>query len=150
MRGAGYIYKMQFDPNNKIVQLCAQGMSFEGEGKTEKAYQLFQQTWNEASNDFEKFTSAHYVAWHQKTVIDKLKWDETALHLALKIEDETMKAHYPSLYLNMAKSYEDLKDFDNAFKNYQSALSFTNALPDDGYGKMIRSGIINGIERTTK
>lgn len=140
---------MQFDPNNKIVQLCAQGMNMEGEGKTEEARKLFLQAWNEASNDFEKFTSAHYVARHQKNVSDKLKWDKTALDLALKIKDENMKGHYPSLYLNIAKCYEDLNDKDNARKNYESALSFSNSLPDDGYGKMIRAGITNGIERVS-
>jgi tetratricopeptide (TPR) repeat protein len=138
---------MKFDPDNKIVQLCARGMSLEGAGEKEEAYKLFKQAWNEASNDFEKFTAAHYVARHQKTVADKLKWDQTALDLALKIEDESMKAHYPSLYLNIARCHEDLKDFDDARKNYQLALLFANVLPEDGYGKMIKSGIINGIER---
>ena len=61
---------------------------------------------------------------------DKLKWDETALQLALKINDDTIKGAYPSLYLNIAKCYEDLNDFENARKNYQLALSFTNLLPD--------------------
>src|SRR5258706_12398032 len=140
---------MQFDPNNNVVKLCARGMNLEGEGKPEDAYKIFQQAWNEATNDFEKFTSAHYVARHQKNIADKLRWDETALNLALKIEDESMKASYPSLYLNVAKCYEDLKDFDNARNNYQLALSFTNLLPEDGYGKMIKSGIVNGIERVT-
>ena len=74
-------------------------MNLEGEGKPEEAYKMFQQAWNEATDDFEKFTSAHYVARHQKSVADKLRWDEIALSLALKIEDENMKANYPSLIL---------------------------------------------------
>jgi tetratricopeptide (TPR) repeat protein len=138
---------MQFDPDNHVVKLCAQGMEMEGKGKPEDASRLFFQAWNEATDDFEKFTAAHYVARHQKSVSDKLKWDETALQLALKINDDTIKGTYPSLYLNIAKCYEDLNDFDNARKNYQSALSFTNLLPDSGYGNMIKGGIINGIER---
>jgi tetratricopeptide (TPR) repeat protein len=138
---------MQFDTNNKIVKLCAQGMTLEGEGEKEKAFKIFQQAWNEAMNDFEKFIAAHYLARHQETIADKLKWDETALQLALKINDETVQGIYPSLYLNIAKCYEDLNDFENAKKNYDVALSFINLLPDDGYGNMIRGGIINGIER---
>lgn len=141
---------MEFDSNNNVVKLCAQGMDLEGKGKLEKASKLFLQAWDEATNDFEKFTAAHYVARHQKTVVDKLNWDETALNLALKINDDKMKGSYPSLYLNIAKCYEDLKDVDNAKKNYQLALSFTNLLPDNGYGKMIKGGILNGIERVTK
>lgn len=138
---------MQFDPDNKIVNLCAQGMDMEGKGNAEEASKLFLQAWNESTNDFEKFTSAHYVARHQKSVVEKLKWDETALHLALKINDDIVKGTYPSLYLNIAKCYEDLNDFDNARKNYRLGLSFTNLLPDDGYGNMMRVGLQNGIER---
>jgi tetratricopeptide (TPR) repeat protein len=138
---------MQFDTNNKIVKLCAQGMALDGDGKKEEASNIFRQAWDEATNDFEKFTSAHYMARHQGNVADKLKWNEAALQLALKINDENIKGAYPSLYLNIAKCYEDLNDFDNAKKNYQLALSFTDRLPDDGYGNMIKGGIINGIER---
>ncbi|HRH49774.1 MAG TPA: rRNA adenine methyltransferase [Panacibacter sp.] len=141
---------MQFDPNNKIIKLCAEGMSLEGAGRKEEAAQLFRQAWDESTNDFEKFTSAHYVARHQETVADKLKWDEIALQLALNINDETMKASYPSLYLNIAKCYEDLEDKTNALKHYELANSFAVLLPDDGYGKMIKSGIANGLKRVSQ
>jgi rifampin ADP-ribosylating transferase len=57
---------------------------------------------------------------------------------------------FPSLYLNIAKCYEDLNDLGNAKRNYELALSFSNLLPDDGYGNMIKGGIKNGIERVTK
>ena len=140
---------MQFDPNNPVVKLCAQGMDLEGEGKPEEAYQLFRKAWNEATNDFGKFIAAHYIARHQKSTADKLKWDKTALDLALKINDDTMKANYPSLFLNIGKCYEDLNDFEKARENYQSALLFSDYLPNDGYGKMIKSGIENGIERVS-
>jgi tetratricopeptide (TPR) repeat protein len=138
---------MRFDPNNNIVKLCAQGMSLEGEGKPEEALKLYVLAWSQATNDFEKFTAAHYVARHQQRIADKLKWDETALTLALKIKDEGIKESFPSLYLNIAKCYEDLKDFDGARENYELALSFVNTLPENGYAKMIKAGITNGIER---
>jgi len=138
---------MQFDTNNKVVKLCSEGMELEGQGLKKQALKLFQQAWHEALTDFEKFTSAHYVARHQQNIQDKLKWDETALELALKINDDNVKGALPSLYLNIAKCHEDLNDFDSARKNYQLALSFTKLLPDNGYGNMIKVGIMNGIER---
>lgn len=64
---------MEFDPNNNVVKLCAQGMDMEGKGNLEEASKLFFQAWEEATNDFEKFTAAHYVARHQKSAADKLK-----------------------------------------------------------------------------
>jgi tetratricopeptide (TPR) repeat protein len=141
---------MQFDTNNKIVKLCAEGMEFEGLGRKKEALKLFQQAWNEATNDFEKFTSAHYVARHQENIEDKLKWDEIALQLALKINDNNVKGALPSLYLNIAKCHEDLNNFDCAKKNYELALSFFHLLSNDGYGNMIKGGIKNGIERVTQ
>lgn len=138
---------MQFDPNNHIVQLCAKGMCLEGEGKQEEASKLFQQAWEEAADDDGKYVAAHYVARHQQSLAAKLQWDITALNLALNIREEGIKANYPSLYLNVAKGYEDLADPANAVNNYRLALSFTNFLADDDYGKMIRAGIINGLKR---
>jgi len=67
--------------------------------------------------------------------------------LALKIDDNTVKGVFPSLYLNIAKCYEDLGNFGKAKENYQLALSVTTSLTDDGYGNMIKGGILNGLER---
>ncbi len=123
---------MEFNPNNNVVKLCIQGMDMEGKGNPEEAGRLFLQAWNEATNDFERFLAAHYVARHQNTVPDKLRWLETALQLALKINDETVQAAFPPLYSTIAKCYEDLGDPDNAKKNYASAGSFTDKVSDSG------------------
>jgi len=138
---------MNFDQNNNVVKICTQGMSLEGEGKKEEAFQLFQQAWQEASDDFEKFTAAHYVARHQKNVDSKLKWDLLSLNHALKIDSAATKGILPSLYLNVGKCYEELNDFVNAKINYELAQFFSPFLPDDGYGRMIQSGIENGMIR---
>jgi len=61
-----------------------------------------------------------------------------------------MQASYPSLYLNIAKCHEDLRDISNAKKNYEIALSHTDHLPDNNYGEIIKSGIKNGLERLSK
>ena len=137
---------MEYDPDNNVVKLCAHGMEMEGQGKPEEAGKLFMQAWSEASNNIEKFTAAHYVARHQNSITDKLKWDETALQLALQIDNQTVKEAFPSLYLNIAKCYEDLNDLDNAIKNFELALSFANFLTNDGYGNIVKGGIINGIK----
>ena len=93
----------------------------EEKGNPEEASRLFLQAWDESTNDFEKFTAAHYVARHQEKVSDRLKWLETALHSALNVNDDAVKGAFPSLYSNIAKCYEELGDLDNAKKivNYQ-------------------------------
>jgi hypothetical protein len=123
---------MEFDPNNNVVKLCVQGMGMEEKGNAEEAGRLFLQAWNEADNDFEKFLAAHYVARHQKNVSDKLKWLETALQFALKINDDAVKSAFPSLYSNIAKCYEELDDPDNAKKNHELAIYFINKPSDRG------------------
>jgi tetratricopeptide (TPR) repeat protein len=123
---------MEFNPNNNVVKLCLQGMGMEEKGKPEEASKLFLQAWNEAIYDFEKFISAHYVARYQKNVSDKLKWLETALQFALKINDDTVKSAFPALYYNIAKCYEDLSDPDRAQKNYELATSFADKPFDRG------------------
>jgi len=123
---------MEFSPNNNVVKLCLQGMSMEEKGKTEEASKLFLQAWNEATNDSEHFISAHYVARHQTNVSDKLKWLETALKFALKINDDTVKSAFPSLYSNIAKCHEDLNDPNSAKKNYELASSFKHMPSDKG------------------
>ncbi len=47
---------MHFDPNNKIVQLCAKGIELEATQPL-KAKVLFMQAWSEAETDIEKFTT---------------------------------------------------------------------------------------------
>jgi len=142
-----YLRNVQFDPENKIVKLCAEGMAAEGLGHEEKAMNLFTCAWNESSTDFEKFTSAHFLARHQKTITEKLIWDETALDHAIKMNDESVNGSLPSLLLNIGKCHEDLNNFELARSYFLRAHSYINFLPNDGYGKMIKSGIVAGIER---
>ncbi len=123
---------MEFNPTNKVVKRCLQGMSMEDEGNPKEALRRFLQAFNEATSDFEKFLAAHYVARHQKHVSDKLKWLETALHSALKVNNEAVKGAFPSLYTNIAKCYEELGDFNNAKRNHELADSSKNRVVDNG------------------
>ena len=123
---------MQFDPNNNVVRLCLQGMMMEEKGEPEEARRIFLQAWDEATNDFEKFTAAFYVARQQRQNPDKLKWLETTLQYALTLNDDAVKAAFPSLYANIADCYEALGDIHNAKKNRELATSNTNTISDNG------------------
>ena len=123
---------MEFSPNNPVVKLCLQGMNMEDNSNSEEAGKLFLQAWNEATDDFEKFTAGFYVARHQQNVSDKLRWLETVLELGLKINNDTVKSAFPSLYQNIAKCYEELGDADNAKKNYKSANSLKDKPSEKG------------------
>lgn len=123
---------MEFSPNNNIVKLCLRGMAMEREGKRKEASELFLQAWHEAVYGFEKFISAYHVARHQENVSDKLKWFETALQLALKMNDDTVQSAFPSLYINIAQCYDELGDHDKGKKNYALAASFKDEPSDKG------------------
>jgi tetratricopeptide (TPR) repeat protein len=121
---------MEFNPSNNIVKFCLQGMEMEEKANPEEANSLFLQAWDEATDDLEKFIAAHYVARYQKNISDKLKWLETALQFALKINNDSVKSALPSLYLNIAKCYEDLRDPEKARENYELA-TLSNDKPSD-------------------
>ena len=107
-------------------------MAMEEKGNPDEASKLFLQAWNEATNDFEKYLAAYYVARHKENVPAKLKWLETALQLALKVNSESAKSALPNLYSNIAKCHEDLGDVDNAKKNFELANSFKGKPTDKG------------------
>jgi len=123
---------MEFNPGNNVIKLCVQGMAMEEKGNPDEASKLFLQAWNEATNDFEKYLAAYYVARHKENVPAKLKWLETALQLALKVNSESAKSALPNLYSNIAKCHEDLGDVDNAKKNFELANSFKGKPTDKG------------------
>lgn len=123
---------MEFSPFNHVVKRCIQGMAMEENDKAEEASKLFLQAWNEATNDFEKFLAAHYVARHQKTVSDELKWLEIALEYALKVNDDTVKSAFPALYFNIAQRYEDLGDTEKSKEHSELAILFKNNPSDKG------------------
>lgn len=122
----------KFDPNNLVIKLCMSGMSYEDKGKFEDAIESFNKAWNEATDDYESFIAAYHIARLQKNAADKLKWMKKSLECALNVDDENVKSAYSTLYLNIAKCYEGLGDFDNAKKYYGLSNSYKGAPFDKG------------------
>ena len=123
---------IKFDPNNVVIKLCMMGMGMEDGGNIEDATTMFNKAWQVATDDYERFIAAYHLARQQKSITDKLKWMETSLQCALNINDENVKSAYPTLYLNIAKCYEELCDFDNAKRNYELSNSYKVAPSDEG------------------
>lgn len=138
---------MHFDTNNPVVQLCIEGMDLEGRNDAEGASALFHRAWDLARTPEEKYVAAHYLARQQPNTESKLVWDRIALEQALLSDKADSHAVLPSLYLNIGKCHEDLGQRQPAGENYQLALQHSDALHDDGYGKLIRNGILAGLQR---
>ncbi len=123
---------MEFNPANPVVKRCLQAMGEEANGRQAEAAALFLQAWNEATLDFEKFIAAHFVARHQGNVADKLKWLETALQFALKMNDATVASALPALYSNIASCHEELNAPAKAKQNRELATSLKDNPADKG------------------
>lgn len=124
--------KMTFNPNNRIIQLCILGMEKEAGAQPDAARRVFLEAWEQATNDFEKFMAAHYVARHQDTVADRLRWLQAALQSALKVGDESVSGALPALYANIAKCHDELNDTEAAKKNHELAETFRHRPADKG------------------
>src|SRR5512141_3153737 len=109
---------MNLDPNNAIVRLCVAGLACESEHRFDQALALYMRAWNESANDIESCIAAHYIARHQKTAAESLRWNLEALNRAKAVQDERMREFYPSLYLNVGKSYEENGDKEKSRKFY--------------------------------
>lgn len=123
---------IKFDPKNIIIKHCMGGMFLEESGKLDEAAAMFQKAWDEATDDYERFIAAYHVARLQKNISDKLKWMETSLQYALKINDENVISAYTALYLNISKCYEELYDFEKARSNYEMSSLFDGVPTDKG------------------
>nr|WP_218921369.1 NAD(+)--rifampin ADP-ribosyltransferase [Bacillus massilionigeriensis] len=123
---------MKFNPNNVVIKLCVSGLELEDSGNIEDALTMFHKAWNEATDDYERFIAAYHLARQQKSIAEELKWMETSLQCALKINDENVKSAYPTLYSNIAKCYEELGDSKNAKRNDELSNSSKGAPSDVG------------------
>lgn len=146
---------MNLDPENPIVRLCAEGMQAEFQGRYADARRLFQAAWETHQDDLEASIAAHYLARHQETPGETLHWNQLALDYAQKAsatspadgQGDGLAGFFPSLYLNMGWSYEQLEDLPEAARYYQRAAETLDRLPDSPYRDTVALGIQNGLAR---
>jgi tetratricopeptide (TPR) repeat protein len=132
------------DPNNPVVKLCVEGMRAEGLGRMDEARALFLQAWAACHDDFDACLAAHYVARHQDSPQETLRWNEEALKRAEAVGDERVQGFYSSLYLKLGHSYEVLGRLTEARRYYDMAAQRIDDVPAGRYGDVVRGGIENG------
>ena len=135
------------DPNNPVVKLCAQGIEIEMKGHRTEARSLYLQAWELRQDDVDACIAAHYLARHQETLAETLRWNELALTHALDASADSVRSFRPSLYLNLGKSYEDLGDIARARELYEQGEQSIMDVPESGYGDIVRQGLHNALER---
>ncbi len=139
------------DPNHPVIKLCVAGMEAEGHGQIDEAHALFQQAWAACQDDFDACVAAHFLARHRPTPAETLHWNTLALAHADAATaggaGERLRGFYPSLYLNLGWSYEQLGDLVEAGRHYSLAAAHLTELPSDPYSAVVRRGIMAGQQR---
>ena len=115
------IRKPVMDITNPVIQLCMAGTRAEFEHRIEDARVLYQQAWDVSMDDYDACIAAHYVVRFQDSAEESLRWNQVALKHAHAVNDERVKDFYPSLYLNLGRSYELVGDQAEAQKYYELA-----------------------------
>jgi tetratricopeptide (TPR) repeat protein len=109
------------DPDNPVVRLCLAGSQAEFEHRLDDAQRLYQQAWDIATDDYEACIAAHYMARHQSNPEETLRWNQIALDRADTSDLDRVGEFYPSLYLNLGRSYEVLGQHVEAQHYYDRA-----------------------------
>lgn len=109
------------DQNNPVIKLCIAGTQAEFNGSMETACELYWQAWKTSKDDYEACVAAHYVARCQESPEETFRWNREALERAKAVDETHIKDFYPSLYLNMGHSYEQLGNQAEAEKYFKLA-----------------------------
>jgi len=109
------------DTTNPVIQLCMQGALAEFEHRLDDARALYQQAWDLHADDYEACIAAHYLARFQDSPEETIRWNQIALECADAVNDERVVEFYPSLYLNLGRSFEILGNQREAQRYYDLA-----------------------------
>jgi tetratricopeptide (TPR) repeat protein len=133
------------NPNNLVVRLCGEGMAAEARGDDAGARRLFQQAWASATDDYEACVAAHYLARHQPTPEETLRWNQECLDLADRVGDDRVRGFSPSLHGNIARAHAELGDHGEARRHYELAAARLGDLPPGQYGDWVRHWIAGAL-----
>ncbi|RKR89239.1 hypothetical protein BDK92_3579 [Micromonospora pisi] len=137
------------DLSNPVLRLCQDGMRAEAEGRGADARALYERAWESSGDDYEACVAAHYLARQQEEADEVLRWNREALTRADRVGDERVAALYPSLHVGVGLACERLGDLPRARRAFEQAQGHVVALPEDGYGDLLRTAIADGLRRLT-
>ena len=127
------------DPANPVVALCAEGMA--AEGTPAEAKRLFERAWAARQDDYDAAIAAHFLARHQPTPVETLRWNALAARHAEAVTDGRAAGFLASLYLNLAHAQANVGDMDAAAASVRRAAAHLPALPPGGYRELVALGI---------
>ena len=133
------------DPTNPVVALCAEGMA--AEGTPAEALRLFERAWAARRDDYDAAIAAHFVARHQASPEDTLRWNALAVRHAEAVTDGRAAAFLASLYLNLGDAQANVGDVAAAAAAVRRAAEQLAVVPPGGYREFVAMGIRRLAER---
>jgi len=127
------------DVTNPVVALCAEGMAIEG--TPAEALRFFEQAWAARRDDFDAAIAAHFLARHQPTRDETLRWNAAAVRHAEAVTDGRAAPLLASLYLNLGDSLANVGDIDASVRAVRRAEDHHASLPAGGYRDFVAFGI---------
>lgn len=128
-----------FDPSNPVIALCAAGMA--AEGTPADARRLFEQAWATRRDDFDAAVAAHFLARHQSSAADTLRWNAVAVQHAEAVADGRAAGLLASLYLNLGDAQANVGDIGAAAASVRRATASLAAVPAGGYRDFVALGV---------
>lgn len=141
---------MEDDVMNRVTAAVQSGQAGDRTTAREKLEAIWAEVEQRGDDAFHRCVIAHFLADLQDDDRDELMWDERALAAVAGVTDERAQAYHeslrvrgvmPSLYLNLADDHRRLGDADRAHEFLSRARTVSDALGDDTYGELVRSGL---------
>ena len=128
-----------------MIDTIGQAQDLVASGDHEGARALYDALWVEAiraEDQYQACVVAHFLAHAHIEPDAQLDWHLRALQAADNMGDERVRAFYPSLHANLGDVYLRLGNLTRAQEHIDKARETEHILPDDGYGRLVRSLII--------
>ena len=134
--------------DDPVMATIAQVQQLALQGHREQAASAYEQLWPQVEHGrpLHRVCLAHYMADLQDDPVEELRWDERALEAAAAVtpRDPDAAAVAPlraSLHVNAATALHRLGREEAARRQLAAARHAERDLPEDGYGRLVRSRI---------
>ncbi|CAM01190.1 ClpX C4-type zinc finger protein [Saccharopolyspora erythraea NRRL 2338] len=134
--------------DDPIMATIAQVQQAALQGRREQAASAYERLWSQVEHGrpLHRVSVAHYMADLQDGPAEELRWDERALEAAAEVTPQHADASpvaplRASLHVNAARALHELGRGEDARRQLEAARQTERMLPEDGYGRLVRSRI---------
>ena len=128
-----------------MIEKIGRAQDLATNGDRDGACSLYADMWAKAiraEDQYQACVIAHFMAHAHVEPEAQRDWHLRALHAADAVGDERVSGFYTSLYANLGEVTLRLGNLALAREYISRAEEIHHVLPDDGYGRLIRSLIV--------